>query len=226
MRPVAAVQGWKLPAIESVGELADWLSLSDDELEWFADLKGLGNKLRRGKLQHYHYRVSPKRSGGVRLIEMPKQRLTELQRRILSGILEPIPAHPAVNGFVKGRSIVSFAAPHAGKRVLLRLDLQDFFPGFPAARVQALFRTLGYPEGVADRLGGICTNAVPREVWNVRPPEIAAAEGREAGALYARPHLPQGAPTSPALANLTASRLDGRLSALAKTTEAIYAPSA
>jgi RNA-directed DNA polymerase len=222
MRPVAAVQGWKLPAIESVGELADWLSLSDDELEWFADLKGLGNKLRSGKLQHYHYRVSPKRSGGVRLIEMPKPRLKELQRRILSGILEPIPVHPAVHGFVKGRSIVSFAAPHAGKRVLLRLDLQDFFPGFPAARVQALFRTLGYPEGVADRLGGICTNAVPRDVWDAGLPEIAALEWREARTMYARPHLPQGAPTSPALANLTAYRLDCRLSGLSKTAGAVY----
>src|SRR5260370_27869866 len=156
MRPVAAVQGWKLPAIESVGELADWLSLSDDELEWFADLKGLGNKLRSGKLQHYHYRISPKRSGGVRLIEMPKPRLKELQRRILSGILEPIPVHPAVHGFVKGRSIVSFAAPHAGKRGLLRLDLQDFFPRFPAARVQALFRTPDHPHRRCDDLAAIC----------------------------------------------------------------------
>ena len=59
---------------------------------------------------------------------MPKPRLKELQRRILSGILDRIPVHAAVHGFVKGRSIVSFAAPHAGKAVLLRLDLQDFFP--------------------------------------------------------------------------------------------------
>lgn len=222
MQPVAAVQGWKLPAIESAGELAGWLSLSGDELEWFADLKGLGNQLRNGKLQHYHYRVSPKRSGGVRLIEMPKPRTKELQRRILAGILEPIPVHPAVHGFVKGRSIVSFAAPHAGKPVVLRLDLQDFFPGFPAARVQAIFRTLGYPEGVADRLGGISTNAVPRDVWNVRPLEIAAAEWREARTLYTHPHLPQGAPTSPALANLMAYRLDCRLSGLARTAGAMY----
>ena len=222
MRPAAAVQAWKLPAIESVGELADWLSLSGDELEWFADLKGLGNRLRNERLQHYHYRVSPKRSGGVRLIEMPKLRLKELQRRILSGILDAIPVHGAVHGFAKGRSIVSFAAPHAGRPVVLRLDLQDFFPGFPAARVQALFRTLGYPEGVADRLGGICTNAVPRDVWNVRPLEIAAAEWKEARNLYGRPHLPQGAPTSPALANLMAYRLDCRLSGLAKTAGAVY----
>ena len=204
MQPVSAAERWDLPIIETAGDLADWLSLSTDDLEWFADLKALGNKLRNLKLQHYHYSIRAKRSGGVRLIEIPKPRLKELQRRILAGILDCIPVHAAVHGFVKKRSIVTFAAPHAGKAAVLRLDLQDFFPGFPAARVQALFRTLGYPEKVADRLGGICTNVVPRDVWKVRPMEIAAREWQEARTLYAGPHLPQGAPTSPALANLTA----------------------
>jgi hypothetical protein len=153
---------------------------------------------------------------------MPKPRLKGLQRRILAGILDAIPVHAAVHGFVKQRSIVSFAAPHAGKAVVLRLDLQDFFPGFPAARVQALFRTLGYPVAVADRLGGICTNAVPRGVWSVRPPQIAAPEWQQARMLYARPHLPQGSPASPALANLTAYRLDCRLTGLAKSAGAGY----
>jgi RNA-directed DNA polymerase len=222
MQPVAPAQHWDIPVIESVGDLADWLSLRTAELEWFADLKGLGYKLRKPKLHHYHYRILPKRSGGVRLIESPKPRLKELQRRILSGILDRIPVHPAVHGFVKGRSIVSFAVPHAGRHVLLRLDLQDFFPAFPAARAQALFRTLGYPEKVADHLGGICTNAVPRDVWNSRPPEIDAMPWYEARRLYARPHLPQGAPTSPAIANLTGYRLDSRLFGLAKSAGAVY----
>jgi RNA-directed DNA polymerase len=222
MRPVEAAQRWNLPAIESSGDLAVWLSLTIGELDWFADLKGLGYKIREPKLQHYHYYILPKRSGGFRLTERPKQRLKELQRRILSGILDHIPVHTSAHGFVKGRSIVTFAAPHAGKRVLLRLDLEDFFPTFPAVRVQALFRTLGYPEKVADRLGGICTNAVPRHVWNGPPPEMDAREWREARTLYARPHLPQGAPTSPSLANLTAFRLDCRLVGLAKSAGAVY----
>ena len=214
MQPVAAAQNWDLPVIENVSDLADWLCLSIGELEWDADLKGLCYKLRNPKLQHYHYRILPKRSGSVRLLESPKSNLKALQRRILSGILDRVSVHPAVHGFVKGRSIASFAAPHAGKPVLLRLDLQDFFPSFPAARVQALFRTLGYPESVGDCLGGICTNAVPRDVWNNRLPEVRA--------LYARPHLPQGAPTSPALANLMAYHLDCRLSGLAKSAGAVY----
>jgi hypothetical protein len=205
MRPVAAAEEWKLPAIETVGDLADWLSLYPAELEWFADLKHLNN--RRPKLQHYHYRVFVKRSGGVRLIETPKATLKALQRRVLSGILDHVPVHPDVHGFVRGRSIVTYAQPHVRQDVLLRLDLENFFPAFPAARIQALFRTLGYPETVADRLGGLCSNSAPADAC---------------GALYARPHLPQGAPTSPSLANLMAYRLDCRLSALARTAGGRY----
>jgi hypothetical protein len=222
MRPVRAAEDWQLPAISSVGELAEWLSIDADELEWFAELKGLGNKLGNLKLQHYRYDILAKRSGGVRLIEKPKSRLKGLQGRILRGILEAVPVHPAAHGFVKGRSIVTFAAPHADRPLVLRLDLRDFFPAFPGVRIQSLFRTLGYPERVADRLGGICTNAVAREVWKVRPVEIAAAQWNEARSLYTRPHLPQGAPTSPVISNLTAYRLDCRLSGLAKSAGAIY----
>ena len=222
MQPAGAARGWDLPVIETVGDLARCLSLHPNELEWFADLKGLGSRLRNPKLQHYRYRIQSKRSGGVRLIESPKSELKELQRWIVSAILNRIPVHPAAHGFVKGRSIVTFAAPHAGKNILLRLDLQNFFPAFPAARVHALFRTLGYPEHVADRLGGICTNAVPRDVWNSRPIEFDAKQWRQARDMYMRPHLPQGAPTSPPLANLMAFRLDCRLTGLAKSANAVY----
>ena len=214
MQPVEAARRWRLPVIESAGELARWLAVTDGELEWFADWKGLGAKLHRPRLEHYSYQVLPKRSGGIRLVESPKPRLKELQRRILREILDRIPAHTAVHGFVKGRSIMTNAQPHTGQRILLRLDLENFFPAFPAARVAALFRTLGYPDEVASRLAGVCTNAVPRRACRSAPFEAQAA--------YASPHLPQGAPTSPALANLMAYRLDCRLSGLAKAAGAVY----
>ena len=40
--------------------------------------------------------------------------------------------------------------------------------------------------------------------------------------LYAWPHLPQGAPTSPALANICAYRIDCRLTGLAEASGAVY----
>jgi hypothetical protein len=40
--------------------------------------------------------------------------------------------------------------------------------------------------------------------------------------MYARPHLPQGAPTSPALANMSFYRLDCRLGGLAESAGARY----
>lgn len=222
MLPYGPAEEWGLPALECEADLARWLGLHVPELEWLSDRKGLCGKQASGKLQHYHYRMEQKRSGGIRLVECPKRQLKELQRWILSSLLDRIPPHAAAHGFVKGRSIVSFATPHAGKAVLLRMDMENFFPSFPAARVAALFRTLGYPEAVADHLTGICTNAVPRAVWGKRPVELGVEEWREARLLYSRRHLPQGAPASPALANAMAYRLDCRLTGLARTAGAVY----
>lgn len=214
MQPVPAARSWGLPELVTPGDLAEWLQLTPSELEWFVDALAWNGA--SPKLDHYHRRILEKKHGGVRLIEAPKPRLKALQRQILSGILDRVPAHPAVHGFRKGRSIVSFAGPHAGKPLLLRMDLEDFFPSVPAARIQAAFRTLGYPEEVAGRLTGLCTVATPRSVWRASP------QSGEVRALYGAPHLPQGAPASPALANLCAYRADCRLSGLARSFGAEY----
>ncbi|HKV81294.1 MAG TPA: reverse transcriptase family protein [Candidatus Sulfotelmatobacter sp.] len=213
---------WRVPAIESVGDLAKWLGLDPGELRWFADLKALGYKQPEPRLQHYHYRVLAKRFDSVRLIEGPKSRLKDLQRQILLWILSEVPPHAVAHGFVRGRSIRTFVAPHVGKRVVLRMDLRNFFPTFGGVRIQNVFRTFGYPERVADLLGGVCTNATPLDVWAEIKPDIDLARLAELRQLYARPHLPQGAPTSPALANICCYRLDCRLAALSASAGATY----
>jgi RNA-directed DNA polymerase len=226
MQAVAAAKTWPVPRIETVRALAEWLELTPSELQWFADLKGLGYKRPQPRLEHYHYRVLAKTSGSIRLIETPKNHLKGLQRRILSGILDRIPSHPAAHGFVRGRSIRTFAAPHVARRVVLRMDLENFFPSFSGARIQSFFRTVGYPEQVADLLGGIATNSVPRNAWRdvIRQPGFALGpqELWHVRDMYSRPHLPQGAPTSPSLANFCSYRLDRRLSGLARSGGAVY----
>lgn len=222
MRPAKAAMDWKLPSLETTGDLAAWLGLEVRELDWFADLKGLGFKKDAPKLGHYHYRILMKDSGNIRLIEAPKARLKQLQKKILREILEKIPVHEAAHGFRQGRSIKTFVAPHVGKRVVVRMDLQDFFPSLGSARVQTFFRTAGYPEDVADLLGGICTNAAPQHMWKEIGLMVDREGLRQARDLYARPHVPQGAPTSPALANLCFYRVDCRLAGLAKAAGASY----
>ena len=223
MLPVEAALAWDLPVIETAGALAEWLGVTVDELDWFADRKDLcGRANASEQLRHYRLRLLAKRTGGARLTEAPKPRLKAVQRRILEGILDRVPPHPAAHGFVQGRSIVTFAEPHARRRMLLRLDLADFFPASPAARVEALFRTLGYPEAAAGLLAGLCTTATPRAFWRDCPAWLGAEEWSAARTLYARPQLPQGAPTSPALANAMAYRLDCRLAGLARSAGAVY----
>ena len=226
MQPAQAARGWSVPAIESVGALAEWLPVTLGELEWFADLKRnlarLGPGGYAGPLSHYHYRILAKEGGSIRLIEAPKERMKRIQKQILTEILEKIPVHPAVHGFRRGRSVRTFAAPHVGQQVVLRMDLRDFFPSISTPRVQAMFRTAGYPESVANLLGGLCTNAAPRALWQEKGWSLDPLRMADARQLYAWPHLPQGAPSSPALANICGYRIDCRLTGLAEGCGAVF----
>jgi len=125
-----------------------------------------------------------------------------------------VPTSPWAYGFVPGRSAPAGAARHPGSAVVVCLDLAAFFASVTAPRVYGLFRSAGYPEPVAWRLAGLTTVATPVAV-------LAGAPAPHRAAL-AVAHLPQGAPSSPALANLAAGRLDRRLAGLAAAAGATY----
>ncbi|HEY3254274.1 MAG TPA: reverse transcriptase family protein [Polyangiaceae bacterium] len=228
--PSMAQSPWSVPELCTTQDLARWCGWSDTELDWFADWKGL-NRARAGhSLQHYSYRWLPKRRGGYRLLEAPKPRLKRLQRRLLRELLERVPTHEAAHGFVRGRSALSLAHAHSGKLVLLRLDLEEFFASIGAPRVRRVFRGLGYPDEVARSLAGLCTTITPAAVRHALPGP-GFTEFRDAHALAARErlkkrltarHLAQGAPCSPALANLAAFQLDVRLAHAARSVGALY----
>jgi retron-type reverse transcriptase len=191
-------------------------------LDWFADCQGREARGSDGPLRHYRYRWQAKRSGSARLVESPRPRLKAIQRTLLRTVLDAIPPHDAAHGFRRGRSVRSHVEPHVGRPVVVTLDLCDFFPTISAPRVVALFLTAGYPEAVARRLAGLCTNSVPVDVWADPAAPFHGPDHWRVRRLYRHPHLPQGAPTSPALANLAAFRLDSRLAGLAAAVDARY----
>jgi hypothetical protein len=209
-----------LPNLATLRDLADWLYLEDNTLAWLATRWRLDANDGASRLHHYTYRTCEKRDGRHRLIERPKALLRVAQRKVLHELLDRVPPHESAHGFRRRRSIVSFATPHVDQALVIRLDLADFFTCVTEARVHGLFRTLGYPVGVARSLTALTTNRVPGRVLRA-----AVTEGKFDPAdqqKFRARHLPQGAPTSPALANLCAFRLDTRLAALASSLDANY----
>jgi hypothetical protein len=212
--------GLGIPRIATPGDLAKWLNLSIGHLDWFADAWHLNRTAAIPVLQHYTYRFMPKRNGPPRLIEQPKPRLKAIQRQILHEILHLVPAHPCAHGFVRKRSCLSAAQLHAGEAAVVALDLRDFFLRTQISRVHGAFRSLGYPSPVAFLLTGLCTTRSPQTAFERL--DGGTRHDEETRGFYQALHLPQGAPTSPALTNLTAWRMDCRLHGLARSFEANY----
>ncbi len=213
------LRGVARPHWPGVGALAQGLGVSVPGLWRLTRGTAWQRRLPLGE-QHYRYQLLPKRTGGWRLLEAPEPYLRELQRKLLDALLAQVPPHEAAMAYVRGRSVVDHARAHAGQAVLLKFDLQDFFATVRAARVHAVFATLGYSEPVARSLAALCTTATPEPVLQ-RLREDGGLGWTQAMRLRDA-HLPQGAPTSAALANLCAFRLDVRVAALARELGARY----
>ncbi len=190
----------KLPPLAKVSDVLTLLGL--------ADTRALAPLCRAGTAAgspYVEFEID-KANGTKRAIAAPRAPLRKIQRVILREILDKIPLHDAAHGFVKGRSTVTNAKPHERAALIVKMDLVDFFPTMHFRRVRGVFNQLGYNEKVAQVLASLCTYRPVLEGKFVAWPGV----------------LPQGAPTSPALANIACRRMDARLAALAKKSGAHY----
>ena len=137
----------------------------------------------------------PKKTGGRRTLLAPNTKLKARQKIILRSILYNAKPHPYVYGFRKRKSIVDNARPHCDAAVVIKLDIQNFFPSITQKQVQEVFEKEGWSQEAAKILVRIC-----------------CYEGR----------LPQGAPTSPAISNMVLKPVDIRLNKLAKRNNASF----
>lgn len=161
--------------IKTIKKLADLLSIPPAELSQLAvDIH----------LEYAQF-VQSKRCGQSRVISAPTERLKLVQRRIYRRLLADLPLPSQIHGGAKGRSILTATSPHAGKRRILSVDIEDFFPSITDLMVFQIIRhELACLPEVAGLLTRLCT-------FNRQ--------------------LPQGAPTSMALSNLALLPADRKI---------------
>jgi retron-type reverse transcriptase len=196
-----------LPVFRTAPEIAAALGIT------LGTLRFLAFSRRVATLSHYVRFQMPKKTGGMRTISAPMPRLKAAQRWILDNVLERVTVDDAAHGFRKKRSIVSNAMPHVGSAVIVNLDLSDFFPTITFARTKGVFRALGYGEQAATLFALLCTEPDVTEV---------ELDGKRYFVATGARHLPQGAPTSPAITNVLCRKLDRRIAGLATKMGFVY----
>jgi RNA-directed DNA polymerase len=140
--------------------------------------------IRLNTRKHYRSFNIRKRDGSLREIQTPRTYLKVIQWWLLDNLLGRVALPEYVFGFVPGRSAVQNAKFHSGAKHILNVDIEQFFPSITHEQVASIFRKLGYIELVTTMLADLC-----------------CVGGR----------VPQGAPTSPAIANLVLEPLDRKL---------------
>lgn len=146
----------------------------------------------KNRERHYHTVEVPKRRGGERKLSVPSDTMKWVQRGLLQVLTHLFPRHRCAVGFERGESPVSHAGRHIGRRFVYVVDIEDFFPSISWDRVYGMLQV--YPFGLPPHAARLLANLVTYE-----------------GAL------PQGAPSSPILANLLCRKLDSRLFKWART---------
>lgn len=202
-----SVYRWPVPPADNDCQVADMLCLTSwRALDWLVK----PHVRRTTAVNHYRIEKSLKRDGTDRVIEQPRPLMKRVQRCIAAHVLSEIPIHDAAHAFRRSRSIYTCASPHVGQPVLIKFDLRDYFASIPCKRVASTFRYAGYSHDVALTLARLCT--APSAIADRHRPDSILLKSR----------LPQGAPTSPALANIVAFGLDRRLTGLALSLAATY----
>lgn len=153
------------------------------------------NKIMLFSEQFYKSYKLRKKNGGYREISIPNVRLRYIQRWILDNILYKIAVSDNVKGFVPGLSILDNARYHINKNLVITMDIKDFFPTIRFEKVFNIFYYYGYTKELSYCFARICT------LDNM---------------------LPQGAPTSPYLANIVCNKMDIRINQFCKCINADF----
>ena len=146
-------------------------------------------KKKRKKPRYQNYRtvvIHRGRGRKNRVLSVPNELLRRVQRRVLETYLYTLKPSEYATAYLPGFSVRMNAQPHTGREFIVKTDILHFFDSIDEDLVWRTVRELGFSIPATTLLTNLC--------------------------VY-RGRLPQGAPTSPHLANLVMRRFDERLGA-------------
>jgi hypothetical protein len=175
-KPAQAVQvslplnGGNIPMPADAMGLSQWIGIKCHKMWWFV--------MQRKQMYKIHH--IPKKKGGVRILHEPMPKMKYAQRMLLDRVLDKFPVQPHFGAYTGARGVRYTAARHAGHKIVLELDIKDFFGSTTRKYVREFFRAAGWPAQPANLAADLLTYPVKKDLSIV----------------------PQGAPSSPQLCNL------------------------
>lgn len=155
----------------------------------------------------YRYKVYdiPKRNGkGTRTIAQPSKELKYLQRTVAAAFLDKLPVHDVAMAYRKGRGIKDNTKRHAGKKYLLKMDFENFFPSIRAEHlIKHVEKYLDWNIGADDKI--------------TMEKLFFYAENRSK-----KSRLSIGSPTSPLISNSIMFDFDSKINDICHENDVIY----
>lgn len=140
-------------------------------------------------------KIYPDGTPKQRIIRPSFNKLKQIQKSIKINILGRIALPENIQGGIKKKTNITNAKKHQGKKFQFATDLQDFFPSVTHKQIFNLFLSLGYSNHIAH--------------WLTKLTSIEF-------------ELPQGTPTSTAIANLVFYEIDKKLISLSEANNLTY----